>query len=238
MAKYNRIVKDIEAMIRNGEMMAYDQLPTVVDLTKRYGVSRSTIEQVLNELEKMGLVSRKRGAGVFVKDVVHDSARVNDISVFQDGELLSRDVATIEVHDFTVVLAPDQVRTALSLHESSFCYYISRSKSYQEDVLAVEYVYYPVEVFHDVRIEAAGGSLRAFLKERYDVVPDTFHKRLRAVLPSAEEAEIFGVGQGTPLLELEQIAFLDDGRPCEYTLARFLAQHAEYQTVDNVSLSL
>ncbi len=238
MAKYNKIVKDIEASIRNGELMAYDQLPTVVDLTRRYGVSRSTIEQVLSELERMGLVSRKRGAGVFVKDVAREATRVNDISLLQDGKLLPEGAETVEVHEFTVVLAPDEVREALSLHDSSFCYYICRSKSYQQKALVIEYVYYPVEVFHDVRIEAAGGSLRTFLKERYGVEPDTFHKRLRTILPVEEEAEIFEVEMGVPLLELEQIAFLDDGRPCEYALARFLGDRAEYHTVDNVSLPL
>ena len=60
MAKYKDIVKDIEGCIRRGDLQPYDQLPTVVEMTKAYHVSRTTIEQVMDELEKRGLVSRKR----------------------------------------------------------------------------------------------------------------------------------------------------------------------------------
>lgn len=235
MAKYDKIVKDIEGSIRSGELMAYDQLPTVVDLTERYNVSRSTIEQVLNELEKMGLVSRKRGAGVFVKGVSQAGVRINSVAVIRNGELLPASPEETEVHEFTVVVPPDAIRDALGLHENSFCYYICRSQMRDGVVYDVEYVYYPVEVFHDVRIEAASRSLREFIKSRYGAIPDSFHKSLRAVRPTEEERERLSLDEGEPLLELEQVAYLSDGRPCEYFLARFVGGTAEYQTVDNES---
>lgn len=235
MAKYDKIVKDIESSIRSGELMAYDQLPTVVDLTERYSVSRSTIEQVLNELEKRGLVSRKRGAGVFVKGVSQTETRINSVSVFRDEKLLPPEPEETEVHEFTVVVPSDEIRAVLGLHENSFCYYICRSQIRDGLAYNVEYIYYPVEVFHDVRIEAAARSLREFIKSRYDFVPDSFHKRLRSVMPTKDELEYLGIEDTTPLLELEQIAYLSDGRPCEYYLARFRGEFSEYQTVDNES---
>ena len=86
MAKYKDIVKDIEGCIRRGDLQPYDQLPTVVEMTKAYHVSRTTIEQVMDELEKRGLVSRKRGSGVYVKKVATQSfdKPLNTISLTDD----------------------------------------------------------------------------------------------------------------------------------------------------------
>ena len=47
---------------------------------------------------------------------------------------------------------------------------------------------------------------------------------------------MLALGKGTPLLEVEQVGYLDDGRPFEYLVARFPGDLAEYQTVDSDSL--
>ena len=50
------------------------------------------------------------------------------------------------------------------------------------------------------------------------------------------ECQILGVTVGSPLLEIEQVGYLDDGRPFEYLVSRFPGDLAEYQTVDSDSL--
>jgi len=79
-------------------------------------------------------------------------------------------------------------------------------------------------------------SVRPWISENYEVAPDSFHKTLRAVNATPDEALVLSVGKGTPLLEVEQVGYLDDGRPFEYLLARFPGDLAEYQTVDSDSL--
>ena len=54
MPKYKSIVKELTDAIRRGELQPYDQLPTVVELCEQYHVSRSTIELVMDDLERQG----------------------------------------------------------------------------------------------------------------------------------------------------------------------------------------
>lgn len=100
----------------------------------------------------------------------------------------------------------------------------------------MQYLYYPVEIFRDIRLTAAETSVRPWISENYEVTPDSFHKTLRAVNATPDEALVLSVGKGTPLLEVEQVGYLDDGRPFEYLLARLPGDLAEYQTVDSDSL--
>jgi len=240
MAKYHKIVKDIEASIRAGELQPSDRLPTVVELTKKYHVSRTTIEQALDELEKRGLISRRRGSGVFVKQVSErvSDAPLNTVSFSKSIDVDDRRIPVSTVHEFTVVKPDDHIRTELGLHQYSFTYYVRRSHVHEGHAVDVQYIYYPVEIFRDVRIDAAEASLHDFLVQMYEVTPDSYHKTLRAVMPTDDEREILGLDGTTPLLEVEQVGYLDDGRPFEYSVSRFRGTEAEYQTIDADSLPM
>ncbi|ERL13085.1 GntR family transcriptional regulator [Olegusella massiliensis] len=238
MAKYHTIVKEIEESIKRGELRPFDQLPTVVELTKKYHVSRTTIEQATDELEKRGLVSRKRGSGVYVKKVATPvfEKPLNTVSLSRDlGQGLSGK-PQCQVHEFTVLKPNSTIVRELGLHEYSFTFYISRSHLYQGSPLDVQYLYYPVEIFRDIRLTSAETSIRPWIADNYEVTPDSFHKTLRAVMPTEEEREILRMKENEPLLEVEQVGYLDDGRPFEYVISRFPGNFSEYQTIDSDSL--
>ena len=238
MAKYKAIVKDIEECIRRGDLQPYDQLPTVVEMTKAYHVSRTTIEQVMDELEKRGLVSRKRGSGVYVKKVATQSfdKPLNTISLTKDIDVEMPEHPQCAVHEFTVVKPDEHVRHELGLHEFSFTFYIERSHLHNGQPLDIQYLYYPVEIFRDIRLTSAESSIRAWIEENYEITPDSFHKTLRDVTATERECEILEIPAGSPLLEVEQVGYLDDGRPFENLVARFPGDCSEYQTVDSDSL--
>jgi len=64
---YSKIFDDLKAKIVSGEYAAEQQLPTEIELAEMYGVSRITSKRALIELEREGLIYRKRGSGSFVK---------------------------------------------------------------------------------------------------------------------------------------------------------------------------
>ncbi|WP_130811001.1 GntR family transcriptional regulator [Olsenella sp. Marseille-P4559] len=238
MPKYKAIVKELIEAIRRGDLKPYDQLPTVVELCGKYHVSRSTVELVMDDLERQGYVSRKRGSGVYVKKVAKSvaGAPLNTIALTDGTNVDLQSNPVCRVHEFTIVKPDSKIIHFLGLHDHSFTYYICRSHMLGDTILDVEYLYYPVEIFRDIRLSSAETSVRSWIEENYEVTPDTYHKMLRAVSPTPEEREILGVESETPLLEIEQVGYLDDGRPFEYLAARFPGDTAVYQTVDSDSL--
>ena len=71
---YQKILDDLVKDIRTGVYQENDQLPTELELSEKYEVSRITSKRALMELENIGLISRTRGKGSFVKkqDVVKE----------------------------------------------------------------------------------------------------------------------------------------------------------------------
>ena len=63
------IARQIKSAILNGRMRAGDKLPPERDLVGRFGASRVSIREALNSLEAAGLLSVKRGSGVFVAEI-------------------------------------------------------------------------------------------------------------------------------------------------------------------------
>ena len=63
---YFQIARDLRRRISSGEWKPNEQLPTELDLSLQYSVSRMTLRQALNELQKDNLLLRRRGAGTFV----------------------------------------------------------------------------------------------------------------------------------------------------------------------------
>ena len=71
---YNKIMEYLKNKIETGEYQPSDKLPTEAELSNLFHVSRITSKRALEELEKQGLIARKRGSGSFVAD------RANEIN--------------------------------------------------------------------------------------------------------------------------------------------------------------
>ena len=68
MSKYNILIDDLKGRILSGALKPGEKLPGQLALAKEYGVSAITSERALSELEKSGLIERRRRSGSFVRE--------------------------------------------------------------------------------------------------------------------------------------------------------------------------
>lgn len=66
-AKYRRIADDLATRIDAGEFGDGDRLPGEYHLAGAYGVSRGTVRQALDELTRIGRITKSSGAGSFIR---------------------------------------------------------------------------------------------------------------------------------------------------------------------------
>lgn len=79
--RHQMILGEIEGRIMSGEWPPGFRLPFEVDLAEQYGVSRMTVNKVMTQLVKSGLIERHRKAGTFVTQPRAQSAvlEIHDI---------------------------------------------------------------------------------------------------------------------------------------------------------------
>jgi GntR family transcriptional regulator len=66
MPEYQRIADDIRSQIARGVLAPGDRLPSVGELTQRYGVPAILVRNALLLLQVQGLARGEQGRGVFV----------------------------------------------------------------------------------------------------------------------------------------------------------------------------
>ncbi|TCU13391.1 histidine utilization repressor [Rhizobium sullae] len=78
---HQRILSEIEGRIVSGEWQPGYRIPFEVDLAMQYGCSRMTVNKVLTQLAKAGLIERRKKSGSFVTQPQAQSAvlEIHDI---------------------------------------------------------------------------------------------------------------------------------------------------------------
>lgn len=225
MLKYEQIATILRRQIEDGTFPADTQLPTTEQLCAAHGVSKITIKKAMDELVRLGLVARRRGAGTFVKnsespampfDWQHETKIVGTTARYaeQGKKLESR------LLDFSVAQPPEHVRAKLGLGEDEFAYHVTRTRFIDGEPLNVEYAYFPLSRVSGLTPEIANGSIYRYLIQELGLKISSSHATMRAVLPTGDEAAWLGIPAATPLFEIEQVVFLNTGRAFEYSITR------------------
>ena len=105
MYKYEMIAEEIQKKIKDGTYPPDTRLPQEMEMCKIYDASRITIREAMELLVAKGLITKRRGAGTFVKAVapgmtdqvgfskIRFKFRVDLVKVpRQDGKVVRSDV--------------------------------------------------------------------------------------------------------------------------------------------------
>ena len=67
-AIYRQIVEQVKYKVASGELRPEDRLPSIRELAKQLKINPRTVVKAYEELQSGGLVVRRQGQGVFVRD--------------------------------------------------------------------------------------------------------------------------------------------------------------------------
>jgi len=70
----SKIVNQLEEAIRNKELKPGEKIPTEMEMCDIFGVSRTAVREAIQQLEAKGLITIKKGSGIYVQDYGSDKA--------------------------------------------------------------------------------------------------------------------------------------------------------------------
>lgn len=236
MFKYEIIAEDIQKKIQSGEYRADEKLPQEVELCRQYESSRITVREALDLLVKRGLITRRRGAGTYVKAIAGEAEATEKFARSQQfggftSDMVGRDVET-KVHEFQLLPAPKLVAEKLQVPLSAFVCYICRTRLVDGMPHVVEYTYMPTDFIPGITEEVVQGSIYRYIEKTLKLKIKSAHRTVRADMPTEQEREWLAIGNdGISILEVEQTGYLDDGRIFEYSRSRHRSDCFELHTV-------
>jgi GntR family transcriptional regulator len=219
-----QVRRRILADITSGKLTPGDRLGSERDLSIEFGVSRSTLRQVLAGLTSAGIVRRVpgRAGGTFVGHgkVERDLSRVDGLPAYLSRQGLE---AGSRVLSTALVQADDATRVALGLPEGAFVLDIVRLRLADGSPLSIDHTRLPADRFPDLLEQPLGGSLYELLAAHYGVEVVDSEERLEFVVATPEEAALLGVQRHAPLISVTRTARDGDGATVEYSHDLFLA---------------
>lgn len=204
---YHQLKQILRAEIERGTYQPGDRLPAESELIQRYGISRITVRQALDELETEGVVIRRHGKGTYVAEqrIEQDLVRLTDF--VEDMEMAGL-APSSQVLAFTREPANQVVAEALALRKDEEVVRIDRLRLANDRPIAYDTTWMPLR-FGLLLSEAAlaNETIYHILETRYSIPVEagTFH--ITAATATPEQAKLLALTAGTGLLLIQRISY-------------------------------
>jgi GntR family transcriptional regulator len=207
--------------IASGRLEQGGALPGEQALALKHGVSRVTVRRALAELEREGLVSRRRGAGTFVLGDFGAKPIVADMSdVLAHLAAMGRETG-LRLIEFAYREAPLAVADALKLSPGERTQFSVRVRLIDNEPFSYLVTHVPERLgVTYTEAELASRPLLALL-ERTGLEVERATQDITATLASPEVAAALEVEVGSPLIGLTRTVFDSDGAGVEHLSALY-----------------
>lgn len=228
--RYAAIMEEVQSFIHEKHLKPGDQIPTEAALMDRFGVSRATVRQAIQELVHEGVVEKRHGSGTFVA-APKLFIEMNGFFSFYEEASRQASCSATEITHFIFEEDPaDKVRRRLKLGLNEGAYAVHRVRSLNGEAALLEVTYLPGGLFAGLGIADLGqGSIYRLFKER-GIAHVRGRERFRPHLPDAYEREVLGIAADVPVFRFSRLLVDDGGRPVEYTVSYMRADQVELST--------
>ena len=224
--RFRAVADDLRREIGEGRFAKAQRLPGERELAESFGVSRATLRRAMELLVDEGLLVQRHGAGAFIRRaspmVDQPFSRLTGFSELMRLRGFNPSSRNLDVGVF--LPSPEEM-TSLGIGPEETIVRLSRLRLADDVPMAIEHTAAPSRFLPDI------GQIGASL---YDAFAATGHppmrglQRLRAVLLSDEDAALLGVPSGSPVLYIQRIAYLADGRGVEFTRSYYRSDTYEF----------
>ncbi|HEY4662040.1 MAG TPA: GntR family transcriptional regulator [Candidatus Humimicrobiaceae bacterium] len=203
--------------IKKGRLKPGQQIPSEFKLCEQFKVSRTVVRQAISSLVQNGYLSRAKGRGTFVtKPKITENLFQNLSGSYED--MLSRGIKLVtRVLEQTKWDADGEILEWLKLEQGEPVIKIKRLRFISSEPIALVTTYIPYKLCAPLLEEnLTNQSLYNVLEEKYALRIAHGRRSLEAVSADKKTSALLGVKKGAPLMRLNSISYLEDGRPIEY----------------------
>lgn len=219
-ARYKQISRELIEDIADGTYPPGAQLPTELELSRRFQVNRHTVREAIRALREDGLVFSIRGKGNFVSTtrVVY---RLSDKVRFTQNILESNLIPGARLIDWSVVSADEVVAGKLQLETGESVLRLNILRLVNNLPFSVSSSYLPEQRFAALPDLIEGSfSLYGLLQTHYQIDPQRSESLIETRLPKKDELHHLRCSPKQPLLIVKSVACDSAGARVEYVVTR------------------
>ena len=219
--------------IESGRWPAGARLPSEPELCRSLDVSRTVVRQALGALENERLLRRRKGLGTFVAEPKIRARLVQSLTGFHDDMLAQGRTPRTAILNQRVRAAGRTVGERLGIPSDGRVVMIERVRSVDHEPIVFVITYLPADLVPGLEaIDLTDRSLYQTLAARYDLHIAYGRRSLESRRADDEVAARLQIEPGEPVLFLNSVTYLPNGRAIEY----YEASHRGDRSVLEVDL--
>ena len=216
--------------IVRGEWKPGQQLPGEPELCRTFDVSRTTVRQALDELARQGVVVREQGRGTYVAQPKLIGSAAQRLSGFhEDMSTLGRPLVS-QVLRQQVTAADELVADRLDLKPGDPVVEIERLRLVEGQPIVLTTTYLPEALCPGLaKADLRRRSLYEFLHTECRRTLARGWRTIEAVAADSRQARLLGTRKGAPLILIQSVSYLSNGRPIEYYFAYHRGDRSRFE---------
>ena len=197
-------------------------VPGEQHLVEEYGVSRGVVRDALDLLRAEGLIERLQGAGTFVVAQARVRHGIDVLRGLPDGIEHGRSRVSYRVLDLGRVVAPPLLAERLAVCPGAPVVFFERLTLLDSAPLTVRSSWFPYDVGAPLLAPESGprGSIYQIIERQLGYPVGYTDQLIEATIADHAVAQLLNTRVGSPILLLERLVHLTDGRPVEFGFGR------------------
>jgi GntR family transcriptional regulator len=220
---YLQICEALKSGIDEGRYPPGSRLPSETDLAARFHVTRMTVRQAVAKLQTEGLIYTRRGIGTFTaqRKFLRQAARMTGLyeDLLERGHRPTSRVLSLRLGE-----APPELAERIGLPPDEPMVHLRRLRLADGEPVAINQACMRHALCRGLETEDfRHASLYGLLERRYSLPLGHAEQRVAAVPAADDQACLLRVRRGSPLLHIERLIFLKDGRALGLTEGYYAA---------------
>lgn len=220
-AKYLDIYQEIKKRIDEGIYETGQKIPDEFSLCEEFSCSRMTLKKALDLIVAQGLLYRRKGQGSFVMANTHSNRAISLSERDLDGFFrTSKGQSQAKVLHFSLEFAQEKIAKMLSIQVGDPVYDIQRVRLVDKTAYVIEHTYMPTAVIPGINLDILHRSVYEYIENKLGLKIASAQRTMRAQKSNQVDQKELQLQPDEPVLEIEELTYLDNGTPFSYSISR------------------
>ncbi len=227
---YFQLKNLILAEIKAGTYKTGSAIPTELEISTAFQLSRTTVRQSISELVQEGWLYRVKSKGTFVSQPKISQDFIKRVESFNDQMIRSGMVPSTELLEAKEIPANTTIASALNMKEGESVIYLSRKRCADNEPLVTIETYLPAHLCQQVlERNLENERLYTILGEKHATTIYRVDRLVEVAEATTTDVKLLDIKKGKPIQLFYSTGYNEDGLVIEYSIARYRGDRSSFE---------
>lgn len=215
--------------IKNEHVDIEEPIPTEVDISQHFGISRPTVRQAINELVVEGYLYRIKAKGTFISKpkIVQNFLLILDSF---NSEMKKKGLTpSTKILAKELIESDEEVSQTLKINLGEQVIRLNRLRYADDEPIVFVITYIPYRVCPGLmECDLEKESIYEIIEKESGMLISNATRSLESIIAGDFESKLMGIPKGAPIQFFESVVCLENGTPVEYSLAKYRSDRSKF----------